>query len=93
MRGSRSLVEIELRLSLVNVELRKKLGFHVIRDIAEQHLFLCFLQFLLLILYNSRVVLAFWGPKLAILRVGTRFKNCFGVYSYSQQLLFSMFFF
>ena len=34
-RLRRSLVEIELRLSLVNVDLRKKLSFHVIRVIAE----------------------------------------------------------
>ena len=80
-------------LSLVNIELRKKLGFHRIRvmvlnifrstHIAEQHLFLCFLQFLLLMLSNLRVVLAFFGPKCAILRVRIRFRNCFG----SQRLL------
>ena len=31
MRQCPSLVEIELRLSLVNIELRKKFGFHRIR--------------------------------------------------------------
>ena len=81
-------------LSLVNVELRKKLGVCRIRfmvlnifrsnHIAEQHLFLCFLQFILLMLSNLRVVSAFFEPKSAILRVGIRFRNCFGVYSYSE---------
>ena len=87
---------VELGLSLVNVELIKKLCFHRIRVMvlnifwsthtAEQYLFLCFLQFLLLMLSNFfqfKGCFGLFGPKCAILSVTIRFRNCFGVYSYS----------
>ena len=54
--------------------------------IAEQYLFLCFLQFLLLMLSNFfqfKGCFGLFGPKCAILSVTIRFRNCFGVYSYS----------
>ena len=95
---------VELGLSLVNVELIKKLCFHRIRvmvlnifrstHIAEQYLFLCFLQFLLLMLSNFfqfKGCFGLFGPKCAILRVRIRFRNCFGSTHIVQQLLFSMF--
>ena len=59
-------------LCLVNLELRKKLGFNRINvivqnifrctHIAEQDLLICFLGFLFLISSNLKVVLVFSGP-------------------------------
>ena len=96
---------VELGLSLVNVELIKKLCFHRIRVMvlnifwsthtAEQYLFLCFLQFLLLMLSNFfsnlRVVLAFLGPNVLfwVLRSGSEI--VLGSTHTVQQLLFSLF--